>query len=165
MGWVLPDRADRKARISRLFDAILPADLARGFALATPEREAVTLWRLPGQAKAGLLETLGGLPRFGGALGAALGRGLRVSKAIAAHHPQDHFLYLHYAGVRPEHQGQGLGGAAIRAGLARAAAMSVPAYLETATPGNVGLYQSLGFRLISEWDVPGGGPHFWSMMT
>ncbi len=39
----------------------------------------------------------------------------------------------------------------------------VPAVLETATPSNVGLYQRLGYEVMSEWDVPKGGPHFWTM--
>ena len=54
-------------------------------------------------------------------------------------------------------------GQAIRAGLAEAARLGVPAVLETATPANVGLYQRLGFATRSEWDVAGGGPHFWTM--
>ena len=72
-------------------------------------------------------------------------------------------MYLKMAGVRPDCQGKGLGGLAIRAGLAEAAGLGVPAVLETATPSNVGLYQRLGFATLSEWDVAGGGPHFWTM--
>ncbi|MBU1793935.1 MAG: GNAT family N-acetyltransferase, partial [Alphaproteobacteria bacterium] len=98
--------------------------------------------------------------------GSALGRALAVGNAIDAHHPQGFdYLYLHYAGVRPDAQRRGWGGAAIRAGLAQARAMGRPTFLETATPANVGLYQRLGFRILSEWDVPGGGPHFWSMLA
>jgi ribosomal protein S18 acetylase RimI-like enzyme len=82
-----------------------------------------------------------------------------------AHHPKGiTYFYLHYAGVLPEHQGKGWGGAAIRAGLDKADAAGIPALLETATERNVGLYTSLGFEILSEWDVPKGGPHFWTMM-
>jgi ribosomal protein S18 acetylase RimI-like enzyme len=46
-------------------------------------------------------------------LGAALGRGLAVSHAMDSHHPKGiDYWYLHYAAVRPEHQGKGWGGAA-----------------------------------------------------
>ena len=55
-------------------------------------------------------------------------------------------------------------GAAIRAGLDKADAAGIPALLETATERNVGLYTSLGFEILSEWDVPKGGPHFWTML-
>ncbi|MFZ1742287.1 MAG: GNAT family N-acetyltransferase, partial [Pontixanthobacter sp.] len=72
--------------------------------------------------------------------------------------------YLKYAAVSPVRQGKGLGGAMIREGLARARAAGVDTILETATPSNVGLYQSLGFETVEEWDVPkAGGPHFWNM--
>ncbi len=96
--------------------------------------------------------------------GAAIGRAITIAEAIDAHHPKGYdFWYLHYAGVRPECQGKGWGGTAIRAGVAHAEAEGKPIYLETATETNVGLYQRLGFTVIGEWDVPRGGPHFWSM--
>lgn len=162
--WVIPDATERAWRLPKLFAAIVPADMNVGEALCSAGHEVVTLWRPPGKAAAGLWETLRGLPGFAGALGPNLWRGLAVSGAIEAHHPAERFSYLHYAAVQPAHQGKGWGGRAIRAGLARAAEAGAPAYLETATPGNVGLYQSLGFAVVAEWDVPRGGPHFWSMM-
>jgi ribosomal protein S18 acetylase RimI-like enzyme len=62
--------------------------------------------------------------------GAALGRGLAVSHAMESHHPKGiDYWYLHYAGVRPEHQGKGWGGAAIREGLTRARSGNLPVYL------------------------------------
>ena|ERR1700757_1419761 len=67
-------------------------------------------------------------------------------------------------GVRPEHQGKGWGSAAILQGLTRARSERLPVYLETAKRSNVALYRKLGFKLIGEWDVPKGGPHFWSMV-
>ena len=140
-------------------------DFANGVALTSPAYEVATLWRAPGRSHSGTLETLrAGLPLLI-ALGASIGRGLAVGNLIDAHHPKDFdFHYLHYAGVRPEYQGKGWGGAAIREGLARAEAEGKPVYLETATASNVGLYQSLGFTVREEWDVPKGGPHFWSML-
>jgi hypothetical protein len=62
------------------------------------------------------------------------------------------------------HQGKGWGSAAIRQGLTRAGSEGLPVYLETAKESNVGLYRKLGFKLVGEWDVPTGGPHFWSML-
>ena len=104
-----------------------------------------------------------GLPRRAGT--GRLPRALAVSNAIGAHLPRDFpFLYLHYAGVAPKHQGRGLAGAAIRAGQARAAKQGLPVHLETATETNVGIYLRLGFAVTGEYDVPGGGPHFWSML-
>jgi ribosomal protein S18 acetylase RimI-like enzyme len=97
--------------------------------------------------------------------GWSLSRAMRVSDAIHAHHPKsDDFWLLQYAGVAPEHQGKGWGGIAIREGVARATQTGKPVLLETATPANASLYARLGFEIIDEWDVPNGGPHFWTMM-
>jgi hypothetical protein len=40
----------------------------------------------------------------------------------------------------------------------------LPVYQETAKELNVELYCKLGFKLVGEWDVPTGGPHFWSLL-
>ena len=164
MCWIMPDPLDRRARLPKLFTALVAEEFAAGWALTSPASEAVTLWRGSDAVHGSLWQLVTALPRYVGALGGNLLRGLAVSQAIEAHHPRGkHYDYLHYAGVDPAFQGQGWGGAAIRAGLERARAKGLPVYLETATPENVGLYQRLGFAVIEEWNVPRGGPHFWSM--
>ena len=91
---------------------------------------------------------------------------LATDAGITGHLPKgEAWMYLKMAGVHPDHQGKGLGGRAIRAGLAMAAESGVRSVLETATESNVGLYQRLGYATNSEWDVAGGGPHFWTMAT
>ena len=97
------------------------------------------------------------------AVGPALGRAMTVSAAVEAHLPQGAYWYLHIAGCDPTHQGKGLGGAAIGGGLDRLATGRLPAYLETATEANLGLYQRYGFQITAEWKVPRGGPTYWSM--
>lgn len=164
MVWIMPDPADRRARLPRLFAALVEEEFKAGWALSSPKGEAVTLWRSNNAVHGSLWQQVQSLPRYLGALGGNLLRGLAVSEVIAKHHPQEQvYDYLHYAGVDPAFQGRGWGGAVVRAGQARAAARGRPIYLETATPENVGLYQRLGFNVRAEWDVPRGGPHFWSM--
>lgn len=165
MAWIMPDRADRTQRLRKLFALLVREDLNDGWCLASPGCEAVTLWRAQATTNAGLLGLLRGLPGFVAALGPNIFRALTISNAVEHHHPRGLvYDYLHFAGVDPAYQGQGWGGAAIRAGLARARQSGRPVYLETATESNVGLYQSQGFEVIEEWDVPRGGPHFWSML-
>jgi len=165
LSWLLPDPAHRRARLPVFFAAIVHADRKAGMVLASPGDEVVTLWRAPGQSKPGLLETLGeGWPMWR-TFGLGLGRALTVSGAMARHHPvPDDYWYLRYAGVAPAAQGKGWGGAAIREGIARAAAAGKPVMLETAKEANVALYLRLGFAVIDTWQVPGGGPQFWTML-
>ena len=164
MAWIMPDPAVRAARLPKLFALLVDDEFASGWALASPHSEAVTLWRSSETVHGSLWDLVRALPAFWSALGTNMPRGLAVSTAIDQHHPAGQaYDYLHFAGVDPAFQGRGWGGAAIRAGLARAAARGRPVYLETATPENVGLYMALGFAVIEEWDVPRGGPHFWSM--
>lgn len=80
---------------------------------------------------------------------------------IAGHFPDEPFWYLDHLGVDAEHRREGVGTALIRHGLAFADRDGVPAFLETARPGNVTYYERRGFRLIDEGDAPGGGAHIW----
>jgi ribosomal protein S18 acetylase RimI-like enzyme len=164
LSWILPDPALRRARLPVFFAAIVKADRKAGMILASPGDEVVTLWRAPGQTKPGILETLGeGWPMWR-TFGLALGRGMKVGGAMTAHHPvPDDYWYLRYAGVAPAAQGKGWGGAAIRDGIARATAAGKPVMLETAKEANVAIYLRLGFAVIDTWQVPGGGPQFWTM--
>ena len=82
---------------------------------------------------------------------------------IADNFPREPFWYLDHLAVESEHRGGGLGAALIRHGLDFADRDDVPAFLETARPGNVAYYERRGFRTISDDDAPGGGPHIWFM--
>ena len=162
MSYIFPDPADRAKRLPRLFALLFNSD-AVGMRLVAQDANAGTFWRPPGQAHVPMTAMLAQAIPLLTTLGIALPRALRLSHAIEAHFPAEPFWYLHIAGVDPARQGQGLGGASIRAGLARCDVSGEPAYLETATKSNVGLYAKLGCALVDEWQVPKGGPRFWSM--
>jgi ribosomal protein S18 acetylase RimI-like enzyme len=162
--YIIPDPIRRRHVFPKLFRILLKSDRKSGWVLASPAHEAATLWRAPGKTDAPMSEILGQAIPLLEALGFALPRALNLSDTIEAHHPHsDDYWYLHIAGVSPHHQGKGWGGLVIRDGLARAAAEGKSVLLETATPSNVPLYQRLGFEVCEEWDVPKGGPHFWTM--
>lgn len=165
LSWIMPDAERRKARLPILFDTLFKSDLPTGMILKSGACEACSLWRAPGKADTGPWELVKSVVPMLRVFGAGIGRGVAVSNALDAHHPKGFpYWYLHFVGVSPEWQGKGWGGAIIRDGLARTAAEGMPSYLETATPQNVPLYLRLGFEIVEEWDVPGGGPHFWSML-
>jgi GNAT superfamily N-acetyltransferase len=163
MSYIFPDAQRRARRLPRLFALLFHTD-AGGWRIVNDERSAATLWRAPGEAEDRITAMIRHLPALLGTFGTALPRALRVADAIAAHHPREPFWYLHIAGVDPTMQGRGVGGQAIRAGLARADEVGLPVYLETPLESNVALYRALGFKLIEMWQVPGNGPRFWSML-
>lgn len=97
------------------------------------------------------------------ATGNALLRLLRLNAANERHRPHEPHWYLHLAGCDPAAQGRGLGGAVIRAGIARAQADGVPTYLETGKEAKIGLYRNFGFDVLDTWQLP-DGPTIWSML-
>lgn len=164
LSWILPDAEHRARALRSLFRVLVPADARAGCVLRSDDDEAAALWRAPGHADSGMLEFLRNVIPLVATFGTALPRGLKVQAGIDAHRPKGRFWYLHYVGVRPEHQGKGHGGRIIRAQTAVADREGLPCWLETATPDNVPLYERLGFVTQVEWDVAGGGPHFWGMI-
>ena len=58
-------------------------------------------------------------------------------------------------------RGRGIASALIRHGLDRAAAAGFATTLETGSPGNLPIYEHLGFRVVGDGAPPGGGPHAW----
>lgn len=164
LGWMIPDPAARCRRLPRFFEWLFADHLRHGMILTAPGRETVTLWRLPGKVHHHDPMTPAELWRLLRIFGPAIGRADRVGRSLARHIPagEDH-LYLRYAAVHPDAQGKGWGGCAIRAGIAEANRLGVDVCLETAKPGNVAIYQRLGFGVVDEWQVP-GGPRFWTML-
>jgi ribosomal protein S18 acetylase RimI-like enzyme len=161
--YIFPDPEERARRLIAMFRVIVANDAPAGSIYQTEGGEAITLWRAPGKASGTPWEFTKSLFPFISALGPGIGRGLKIGGLIEKHHPREPFYYLHFAGCAPEHQGNGYGGAAIRAGLAQADADHLPTYLETATERNLGLYRNLGFEVIAEWSVTRALP-FWGML-
>jgi len=100
-----------------------------------------------------------GLPAFGRFMRAAnFLEGLH-SRSVTARH-----VYLLFLGADPPYQGQGIGGSLLQSLVARADRERLPCYLETAEGGNLPFYRAHGFEVAAEGEVPGGGPHFWTMI-
>lgn len=164
--WILRDPEDRANRLPRLFDWLFDDHEKHGLILTSPNLEAVTFWRSPGKVHHHDAQTPQSLWRLANVFGLSLPRAARLGRAIDLHVPSgEDFLYLRYAAVKPERQGKGWGGSVIRAGIEHARHLGVRVCLETAKRDNVAIYQRLGFGVVSEWAVPGGGPHFWTMVA
>ncbi len=164
MVWILPDARARARRLPKFFAMLFDSD-EKGVRLTTDGAAAATLWRGPGQADTSPGELLRYAWPILTTFGFATGRALALANAIDAHFPAHPFWYLHIAGCDPAHQGRGLGRATVQAGIDRMGGSGLPFYLETATERNIGIYQSLGFRVTGEWRVGDDGPRLWSMLN
>lgn len=82
---------------------------------------------------------------------------------VDEHQPREPFVYLSHVCVAPERQGEGLGTALMRDGLAAADRDGVPAWLETSRAPNAAYYERFGFRTVVDEEAPGGGPRIWFM--
>ena len=161
--FILPDPDARRRALRRAFKIIFAEDIRAGAIMMTPQAEAVTAWRSPAQMREGQWEAIRTRLPYLLAFGPAILRAAQVADLIKAHLPAEGCWYLHYAGCHSDHRGKGFGGAAIRAGLARADADRAKAWLETADAANLAIYRALGFEVACTWQVP-GGPQFWGMM-
>jgi ribosomal protein S18 acetylase RimI-like enzyme len=88
---------------------------------------------------------------------------LSLLTQVTSHHPTEPVWYLPFVGVDPPHQGSGLGSRLVAAGLARADADGLPAYLEASTARNRALYERLGFEVVGEIRAD-TSPPLWPML-
>ena len=165
LSWIWPDRADRLQRLPHFFEAIVTGTIVHGVAFHSLRSDAVSLWRRPSQINPGPDELARGLPSLANAFSSGRERSTVMSEALKARQPKDFdWWYLQFIGVRPTAQGSGLGGSAVRAGIALAKAAGLPVYVEVMNPNNVGYYEHVGFETVDEFDIPDAGPHVWAMI-
>jgi len=130
----------------------------------TDDVSAVSLWNPPGGNRHGAdhVEAVWAEQVLARLDAAELERMEVFGETLSSIHPEEPHWYLGVVGVRPDRQGEGLGGAVIRAVLCDPLAEGDPAYLVTALERNLAIYRRLGFELLAESDIP-GGPHLWGM--
>jgi len=83
-----------------------------------------------------------------------------VLEQMGRYHPGEPHWYLTVLGADPPHQGQGHGSALLKHGLIPCDRDHMCAYLETATPRNIPLYERHGFELMGTIQVGTSPPIF-----
>jgi len=166
-GWFLRADNRRDAERARLFDYII-RNLARPARIDRPEGGGAAAVWMPFEAVKEPSSVLADLklarPMLRATGFSRIGRLLQIRAHMDKHHPMDReHAYLWFLGVTPALQGMGIGSRLLRAGLDRADAAGLPAYLETGTTRNVALYHRHGFEVIHEAAPGKGAPTMWHM--
>ena len=165
--WLFPDSATRPAALERLLRVPLEFGCRWGRITVSHGIKAVSVWSPPGSALT--------VPRLlrSGMLGVPFSTGFGpfatfmrandvMEKIHKARMPEPHW-YLIVIGVEPDLQGQGVGSALVRHGLAEADRHGHPCYLETSDLRNVAFYERHGFVVQEEAALGAGGPPAWAM--
>ncbi|MEU4192119.1 GNAT family N-acetyltransferase [Kribbella sp. NPDC026611] len=134
--------------------------LPHGRVWVTDDVTAVAVWTTPATSSDAFAPYR---DRFQEISGSRAAIAAEYGQATAIFHPKEPVWFLGLAGVDPDHQRQGLGRAVITPGLAEADAAHSPAFLETQDPANVAFYESLGFTVTAELELPHRGPIHYSM--
>nr|WP_244515297.1 GNAT family N-acetyltransferase [Actinopolyspora xinjiangensis] len=150
----------RLEAFQELFVARIGLEHGRGW--VTDDCAAVSVWTTPDSTEVGsVFAELA--PRFAELAGDRAPFAEEAERVVSPYRPQEPVWFLGTVGVDPERQGNGLGSAVIRPGLAEADRVGAAAFLETSLEGNVRFYQRLGFVVTADVRLPSGGPRTWFM--
>ena len=76
-----------------------------------------------------------------------------------SNHPREEpHYYLSLLGTHDDYKGQGRGMQLLSENLTLIDREAMPSYLESTNPANITRYESVGFRRVGSFTLPGGGP-------
>lgn len=162
--WMLPDDSTRHVRTRGIFTTAIRHEALRHGAVDVAwdgDSGAIVggaIWFPPGAWPSPVLRQVRALPGYARALGRRLGPAAGVLNALARAHPRSPYWYLYAVGVDPALHGQGVGGALLRARLARVDEERLPAYLESSKTQNIPLYEHFGFNVVELQPLPDSAP-------
>ncbi|WP_254235783.1 GNAT family N-acetyltransferase [Allokutzneria sp. A3M-2-11 16] len=166
MTWMFADAERRRRIYPRMMTALIKHTyLYKGgcqVAGGDGELLGVALWIPPGRAKVPLWRQLFAAPTMIANAGPVRfvrisRRGAQLDSVLKLAHPAEPHWYLSVLGTEPSAQGTGVGGALLRSRLAECDRDGLPAYLEC-VDANVPIYERFGFKVISDIQIPDGGP-------
>ncbi len=167
--YLVPNESRRAKAVTLSMGILVRYSLLYGKIYTTPALDGVACWLSPGETTPSFSRLFRiGVRSAPLQLGwTGLRRYMRVESYSAKIHkdvvPGNHW-YLWGLGVKPSHQGQGIGGILIQPVLAQADIDRLPCYLETMNKRNVPFYEKHGFRVMRDGAVPGHKLHVWAML-
>ncbi|MGI5238216.1 GNAT family N-acetyltransferase [Dactylosporangium sp. CA-139066] len=132
--WFLPDDAAYPADAAAMAGSLFDARVGHGTVWIADGGAAIAMWDPPRSPAGDGVEHAPQTGRFA-----------RYQAVVHGRMPKIPHWYLGVLATHPDHWGRRLGRSVMAAGLQRAAADGLPAYLETSNPNNVDVYRSAGF--------------------
>lgn len=164
LSWLIPDERRRPERLRRFFALELHhMGFARGTVWTPEDSQGAAICMPPGAWMMPTLVTIAQGPRFARAFGRRLPIATGLQNAMNIKHFKRPHWYVLAVGVRPEHQGQGLGSALLAPTLERCDREGLPAYLEASSERSAALYERLGFEHVRELRFA-SSPPLWLML-
>ena len=162
---LVPDDERRARRLPDGFaEQLRRVFLPRGTVLTTRDRAGAALWLGPGAQRQTFGEQLRLLPGMARLVGLRhMGAVMLTLAELDRRVPREPHWHLSLLGVSPERQRSGIGSALLRPILERCDREVTPAYLETANPANLGLYERHGFAVRERLDLR-DGLRVWTML-
>jgi ribosomal protein S18 acetylase RimI-like enzyme len=164
LSWIIRQDNKRLEALTDLFTFCLNDAYQGGAETTTSDLMACAIWFLPRRENRSVsLSWIPMLPRYlyWAGLG-RMGRFLSFVDACEVKRPREPHYYLDSIGVDPDHQGKGYGSMLLKYTLDHIDSVGLPAYLESSNARNNPLYESHGFRTLSEIHLP-RGPTLWCM--
>ena len=158
----LPDDTTRLKKLETVMAILFKLGQPHGACYTTDDYESVTLWRPPSEWDVSFWAYIVNGPALLSTFGGGIGRVLSTMDMMEKVHPHEPHWYLQTIGTDPKFQGKGYGGVIMRDRLAAVDAAHMPCYLESSKDTNIPIYQSFGFKLTGEMQVP-NGPKIWPM--
>ncbi len=152
------DYLRRLSQYNQLF--LTGVGLPHGRVWVTDDISAVAIWLTPATPAEALVQHSAA---FNELVGSRAALNAEYGKAMGTFRPQNPHWLLAILGVDPARQRQGLGRAVVAPGLAAADAEHAPAFLETQDPSNIAFYESLGFTVTAELELPHHGSIHYSL--
>lgn len=157
-----PNTEKRPGMTRWIMEGALRYCLFYGEVHTTPGVEGVACWMQPGKTRMSAWGQLRAWNRFPWPYFAAGRQAVRSTMEMQAQTSTIHkrlatrpHWYLLALAVRPECQGQGLGGRLLAPMMARADQMRLPCYLETQAEKNVTFYHKRGFEVLEAARISG----------
>lgn len=160
-GWAFPveDEGARHEAQRRWWRFNLASAMRYPWVRLAPDDGAATLWIPPRGEELTAQEEEELEPLLRELIGDHSGYFLEGLALFAESHPrEERHYYLSLLGTHTDHRGRGLGMALLAENLELVDREGLPSYLESTNPGNVPRYESVGFRKVGEFALPGGGP-------